>query len=49
MFRNALGNVPKFIRIVIDNIYYSLGPSISDYITIFQFCANRGERREPAL
>ena len=49
MFINALGNVPKFIRIVIDNIYYSLGPSTSDYITDCQFCAEREAQRELAL
>ena len=49
MLRNALGNVPNFIRIVINNMYYSLGPSTSDYITDCQFCAERGEQRELAL
>ena len=49
MLRNALGNVPNCIIIVINNIYDSLGPSPSDYITDCQFCAERGEQRELAL
>ena len=49
MLRNALGNVPNFIIIVTNNIYDSLGPSTSDYITDCQFCAERGEQRELAL
>ena len=49
MLINALGNVPNFIRIGTNNMYYSLGPSTSDYITDCQFCAERGEQRELAL
>ena len=49
MFRNALEIVPNFIRIDINNIYDSLGPSTSGYITVCQFCAERGEQRELAL
>ena len=49
MLRNALGNVPNFIIIVTNNIYDSLGPSTSDYITDCQFCAKREEQRELAL
>ena len=49
MLRNTLVHVPNFIRIVIHNMYYSLGPSTSDYITVCQFCAEREAQRELAL
>ena len=49
MLRNALGNVPNFIIIVTNNIYDSLGPSTSDYITDCQFCASVSELFELAL
>ena len=53
MLRNTLGNVPNFNLIVTNNVYDSLGPSTSDYITDCQFCASEsrsegGPRRLPS-